>query len=93
MEIAIFSSNLPNNDNFPVPIGGRSRAVVYVRAEVITSDKNNPLLTDGLEHEGENFVNTVFVETCEYCDTPLNAPNFAYHYCPGRKKLTYTTGK
>jgi hypothetical protein len=24
-------------------------------------------------------------ETCEYCDTPTNAPNFAYHFCTGRK--------
>jgi hypothetical protein len=24
-------------------------------------------------------------ETCEYCNTPTNAPNFAYHFCPGRK--------
>jgi hypothetical protein len=24
-------------------------------------------------------------ETCEYCDTPTNAPNFAYHFCTSRK--------
>lgn len=24
-------------------------------------------------------------ETCEYCDTPVNSPNFAYHFCTGRK--------
>ncbi len=26
-----------------------------------------------------------FAETCEYCDTPLNSPSFAYHICTGRK--------
>jgi|GEM_PF-1269428 len=25
------------------------------------------------------------VKTCEYCDTPTRAPNFAYHVCAGRK--------
>lgn len=24
--------------------------------------------------------------TCDYCDTPINAPNFAYHFCVGRKE-------
>lgn len=26
-----------------------------------------------------------FAKTCEYCDTPVNSPNFAYHFCTGRK--------
>ena len=25
-------------------------------------------------------------KTCEYCDTPVNAPNFAYHVCTGGKE-------
>jgi ribosomal protein S27AE len=25
-------------------------------------------------------------ETCEYCDTPVSVPNFAYHICIGRKR-------
>lgn len=24
-------------------------------------------------------------ETCEFCDTPTDSPNFAYHVCSGRK--------
>lgn len=24
-------------------------------------------------------------ETCEFCDTPKDSPNFAYHVCSGRK--------
>jgi len=28
------------------------------------------------------------VGTCDYCDTPRDAPNFAYHLCIGRKSAT-----
>ena len=30
-------------------------------------------------------------ETCEYCDTPVNSPNFAYHFCTGRKASKHDT--
>jgi len=33
----------------------------------------------------EHGLQRTLLESCEYCDTPITAPNFAYHFCVGRK--------